>query len=68
MHALICMSPKIKKASNSHLTVYFTGQPSISDEVLITLQILFIKDIHIGLYQFSAESCVKVNVTMHIQT
>ena len=26
MHALICMSPKIKKASNSHLIVYFTHQ------------------------------------------
>lgn len=49
MHALTCLSPKIKKASNSHLIVYFTCQAKISDEVLITLYILFIKQFCISL-------------------
>lgn len=48
MHALTCTSPKIKKASNSCLIVYFTGQVKISDAVLITLYILFMKKLHIG--------------------
>lgn len=72
MHALTWASPTIKKASNSCLIAYFTHQAKIQmsfwPHYVSYLSKNFILACHIGLYQSSAESWVKVNVLGHIQT